>query len=391
MLQVTGVVAGDAQRDRVPRGARLEFGQHLRDVAALAGQRPRARRVRRVVPQQASVLLERRPAAGRVDGDRVHVGQRRLEGVDEAPGHRLGVLLQARVHHQRAAAALRPRDHHVAALGREHAGRGGIDAGEEDPLHAAEQQGHPAPPRALRRDHLRQRRPDAAERDARRHRLHGAQARRKQVQQSGPAHEPLEPQPLIGPQLQRHPAQPAGIGEQREDQAPEQPVARRARHVPFDLRPGRLHQLVVLHARRARRHARHAAEAGVEVARELRGDLRLAFPGHLQQVNPSPRRVGLAAPQGVGRARREAEPAVHAVGEQIGRRRAVRVESAGGREHKRLWYRTIRRASASGIMLAPPEADVAPVADGRPPLRVKPVSCWRPPWRTRRLTARRCR
>ena len=339
VLQVTGVVIGDAHPHGTARRPRLQAGQHLRDVAALGGQGPGARRVGRVVPQQAPVFLQRRAAAGRVDHDRVDVGQRRFEGVDEAPRQRLGFAFEAGVHHQRAAAALPRRDHHLAALGREHARRGGVDAAEEDPLHATEQQGHAPPPLPPRGDHGRQRRPDAVERDRRGHRLQGAQASRQQVRQSAGAHQPLESEALPGPQLRGHPAQAAGIGEEREDQPAEQPVSERPLDVTLDLRTRRLHQLVVAHAGRTRGQARHAAEAGVEVPRELRRDPRLAFQGHLQQVNPPARRIGLAAPQRVGRARRQTEAAVDAVGEQVGRGRTVRVEGAGVREHVRPWYR----------------------------------------------------
>ena len=239
------------------------------------------------------------------------------------------------MHHQRAAAALRLGDHDLAALRGENAGRGGVDVAEEDPLHAAEHHGHAPPALSLRRDDARHRRPGTAQRDARRHRLHGAQPCREKVQQSARSDQPLDAQPLISPQLQRHPAQAAGVGEQREDQSPEQPFAQRALDVPLDLRPGGFHQLVVLHARRTRRQARHAAETGVEVTRELRRDLRLAFERHLHQVNPPPRGVRLPAPQRVRRTRRQAEAAVHAVGEQIGRRRVVRIERACGRGHVR--------------------------------------------------------
>ena len=76
--------------------------------------------------------------------------------------------------------------------------------------------------------------------------------------------------------------------------------------------PGRLDELVVLHAGRAGGHARHAAQAAVEVLGRRRGQ-----PGAVQdlahQVDPAARGVHLLGPQLVGGTGRQAEPAVHAV------------------------------------------------------------------------------
>ena len=75
-----------------------------------------------------------------------------------------------------------------------------------------------------------------------------------------------------------------------------------------------LDQLVVLHPRRAGGHAGHAAEAAVEVLDHRRRDLLVAL---LHQHDPPARRVHLLAPQHVGRARGQAEAAVHAVVDQV--------------------------------------------------------------------------
>ena len=76
--------------------------------------------------------------------------------------------------------------------------------------------------------------------------------------------------------------------------------------------PGRLDELVVLHSRGTGRHAGHAAQAAVEVLRG-RGGHRGPVEDLVHQVDPAPRRVHLLGPQLVGRAGRQAEPAVHAV------------------------------------------------------------------------------
>ena len=62
-----------------------------------------------------------------------------------------------------------------------------------------------------------------------------------------------------GPRTRRERAHPAGVGEELEDHPPVRALGARARAVALDLRPRLLDQPVVLHARRAGGHARHAA------------------------------------------------------------------------------------------------------------------------------------
>src|SRR3954449_2578599 len=90
----------------------------------------------------------------------------------------------------------------------------------------------------------------------------------------------------------------------------------RPAHLLLDALARELDQPVVLHARRARRHACHAAEALVEVARDGRVQLDRAVDGRLHQPDPPARRVHLLVPELVRRARRQAEAAVHAVADQ---------------------------------------------------------------------------
>ena len=91
----------------------------------------------------------------------------------------------------------------------------------------------------------------------------------------------------------------------------------------LDLRPHPLDQLVVLDARRARGHARHAAEAAVEVRDHLGRDRLALLVADAHQHDAPARRVHLVLEDRVGRARRQAEAAVHAVLDQVrlGRRR----------------------------------------------------------------------
>ena len=121
-------------------------------------------------------------------------------------------------------------------------------------------------------------------------------------------------------------AQASGVRERREQDAPQQPLARRARVQALDLLARVLDQQVVAHARRAGRHAGHAAEAVVEVAdHRVRQDAVLLQP-LAHQHDPAARRVHLLVPEHVRRARRQAEAAVHAVLDQVDLGRLVGVE-----------------------------------------------------------------
>src|SRR5437764_1284922 len=64
--QVTGVVVGDLDGDRMATRARAGVGQQFRDVADLLRERLGSVRPLRVVAQEVRVVLHRGPAAGRV-------------------------------------------------------------------------------------------------------------------------------------------------------------------------------------------------------------------------------------------------------------------------------------------------------------------------------------
>ena len=113
-------------------------------------------------------------------------------------------------------------------------------------------------------------------------------------------------------------AQPARLRDGREDHPALQPLAERAAVVLLDVRAGLLDQRPVLDARGARRHAGHAAEAAVEVLDDRVGELQRPVDEPVHQVDPPARRVHLLLPERpVGRARRQAEAAVDAVGDQL--------------------------------------------------------------------------
>ena len=137
-------MVGDGDLERVPRRDRPSSASTSETSRTFAGERRRPLGVRRVVAQQLGVLLHRRAAAGRVDHDaRPRRPPRRRRSSRRAnPCASASRPLCTR---QRAAAALRARHDHVAALGRQHPRGGGVDAGEERPLHAAGQHADPAP------------------------------------------------------------------------------------------------------------------------------------------------------------------------------------------------------------------------------------------------------
>ena len=112
-------------------------------------------------------------------------------------------------------------------------------------------------------------------------------------------------------------AHPARVRQDAEDDRANEPVGRLALVALLDQLPGLLDQPVVLHARRARGDAGHAAEAAVEVLDDGVRELERAFGQALHQPDPSARGVHLLLPERpVGRARRQAEAAVHAVVDQ---------------------------------------------------------------------------
>src|SRR5262249_32227788 len=87
--------------------------------------------------------------------------------------------------------------------------------------------------------------------------------------------------------------------------------------VALDLRARLLDQPVVLHAGRARGHARHAAEALVDVRDHLGRDLRALLVADAHQHDPPARRAPLVLEHRVAGAPRQAEAAVHAVADQV--------------------------------------------------------------------------
>ncbi len=97
----------------------------------------------------------------------------------------------------------------------------------------------------------------------------------------------------------------------------------------FDLRSSSFNQFSVIDTGGASRHAGHAAKTRIKVAHPFRVHGRVAFAGKLHQVDASARRVHFLVPEHVSRANRQAEAAMHAILNNLFRRRMMRVERAG--------------------------------------------------------------
>jgi hypothetical protein len=115
----------------------------------------------------------------------------------------------------------------------------------------------------------------------------------------------------------------------------------------FDLCASSFDQFSVIDTGRARGHAGHAAEAGVDMADPLRIYRGVAFAGKFHQVDAAARRVHLFVPEHVSGADGQAEAAVHAILDNLFRRRMMRVERAGQRICVRKSSHEIARLAAT--------------------------------------------
>src|SRR5208283_3610852 len=96
--------------------------------------------VLRIVVQQITIVLHARSAAGSVANHDSNFPP--LECVNGPRPEIKPCLLFSSVDHERTATALIPGDDHFATFRSQYAGSGGVDLGEEDSLHASEQQTH---------------------------------------------------------------------------------------------------------------------------------------------------------------------------------------------------------------------------------------------------------
>ena len=278
----------------------------------------------RIVLQQPAVLLQRGPAARRVHDDDVRAGA--LERGDVPPREGARAIALTRVRVEGTAAGLVLDDGDLYAVAREDARGRRVRRPEDRALHAAAEEGRAGASGAMRRDGAREplarrglvgdelQEPGETSRGVR-DRADGAKGR------AG-----AEALRQVGETRER--GQRAPVGEQcvERDEA-DDALAQRGVARGHDLRARALDELPELDARRAGCLARAAVEAGVHVVVESGGvGPETAFPHVLHQADASARGVHLDPEDREGRARRQAEAAVHAPRDQVlGRRVRVRV------------------------------------------------------------------
>ena len=194
----------------------------------------------------------------------------------------------AQMQADRAAAAGLVGDHRLDAGSVEHSRRRAVDVGHHRGLHAAHQQQHLA--------RMRARRPAVRLGTGRRRHFVLQRAGQPRPQQLTEFH--CRAEQRRGQSFLQHATQRALVG--------------RSLDPLVDDAPADLHQVAVLHTRRAGGFAVAASQAAVEMQLRL-ARRRVAFEHLLHQVDAPARAVEVVAEQLVSRAGRSAEAAVHAL------------------------------------------------------------------------------
>src|SRR5262249_26984036 len=267
-----------------------------------------------VVRKQVAVLLQRGATAGGVDDDRVEVQAR--EGIDVSTGKRPRRLAIAGVHLQCAAAPLRLRAVHHAAVIRQHTHGGSVGVTEElrhdAALDEADTVAHSAD---CRSDGWGCPTADAAL-SRTEHGLHLLQTLWKKPQHAGHSKELLQAQALVEPQPEAEHIEQPWSSEHRAENGPTDGLfGRRNRR---GHRAGSLDNGAVLHTRWARRLARPTVQAGVDMLPEIGivgRDSTLVYLANL--IDAPARRISLVAEHTVGRTIVQTQPTMDALFEQL--------------------------------------------------------------------------
>ena len=287
---------------------RFKVGQHFADVLALCRKLSRAFGVFRIVTKQVTVFLHVGAAAGGVSDDRFHVGL--LENVNRFPGEFNSGGFFSCVHEQRAAAGLRFWSDNFASFGGENAHRSRIDLREKLALNTAKEQAHAA---ALQAEGGRDFWNNFLRSEFGEQRFHRLPFLWKQLGQAQAANEGLQSRLLIREERRAQSTQAIRPRESLEQEMAVAFFGCQARKIAFNLRTRSFDELAVIHSGRARGHAGHAAEAGVEVADPLGSHLRGAFGGQLHQIDATARRIHFLPPQNVSGTRGQTKTAVDAL------------------------------------------------------------------------------
>ena len=314
VAQGAGVVIGDDRRSRRPR-LQVQAREQLGHVDGARGHGRRRLAEFRPVAEQVGVVLDRGAAPGGVGDDGVEAA-----ALDLAPPRPHAPLRRAQrrpfvaeMKVERAAAAGALGDDHLASVPPQDAHRRLVDLRPRHRLDAARQQRRPHDPLAFRGVAAggggRRRAAGDAGRQPRQRRQARRQQRRKPARQGARRHGDAERR-----RPDQHPAQ----------DAPQPAVRPRAAERRFDADARLVDEAPVVDPRRARRLARQAGEAAVDVLDGLRRRGAAGLQHFLHEVDAPARRVELVPEQDVGRAGRQAEPAVDALPQH-----AVRVRDQG--------------------------------------------------------------
>ena len=217
---------------------------------------------------------------------------------------------------ERSAAALQWRNQHLASVSGEHPSGGSIDLREKGVLHAPCEQRDSQESLASGPQTARCLRSEACTRERWRHVVETAQRRRSKTPDRADAQRPAQAKCLGKCHSGRDRAHPLRIREDCEECGARRAGSPATSETPFNLRANLLDQAVVLHTRGTGVDACHAAEARVPVTHDLRLHTDLAARCQIHEQDATTRGVHLLTPEQIRGACGEAEPAVHAIGDQ---------------------------------------------------------------------------
>lgn len=324
ILEMAGIVKGDASVDGMAPGARGKFGEEFGDVFAFCGEALGASGVGGIIAENVGVVFHVRAATGGVDDDGIDVGL--FEDVDGVAGEAEGGGFFSGMDAERATAGLILWGDNFAAFRGEDAGGGGVDVREKGALDTAEEKADTATLFALSESDGR----DGFDgRDGREQRVHGGDGFGEQFEKADGAKGELQAGFAIKEERPAEQIEASGTREGFEEQAAMEFVPGRTMEVAFDLRASGFDEFAVFDTGGAGGHAGDATEAGIEMANECFVEGSGAVEGHFHEIDATAGGIHFFGPEDVGGTDGETEAAVNALVDQIGRGRLMGIEGAG--------------------------------------------------------------
>jgi len=231
VLEMAGIVEGDARGKRMARGARRKLGQEFGNVAAFCGESFGAVGVDRIVAKKVGVFLHVGAAAGGVDDDGVDLDL--FEDVDGGTGEVEGGGFFSGVDAESAAASLFGGSNDFAAFRGENAKGGGVDVREESALDAAEEKTDASAFFALRGSDSRNVFDGL---DGREKRVHSGNGFGKKAEEADGAENGLQAGFCVGEQGPAKKLESRGMGEDGEEEMAVEFLRGGARVIACDLR-----------------------------------------------------------------------------------------------------------------------------------------------------------